>query len=249
MKLKKRYKFLFGMSIIFILLVIIFYHLWNGNLIFWVPRGEQVDVLLDPGHGDHDPGCIFKDLKEKDFNLKMAKQVQKHLETKGLKVKLTRETDEITWEHHENADLRARVAKSIAHDPILFVSMHINSSPDPKGNGFEIYASEFRSLSKQAAHQIYDNVQSLNYFKGRNVKTSLQRSLFVIDMNANDAILIETGFLSNEHDRTILLNETAINNICYKIADGIYDSVIQSEEYQKRYGKKFAKIKEKEEDV
>lgn len=211
------------------------YHIYNGNLIFWIKKDVTYDVILDPGHGDYDPGCVYEELEEKDFNLKMAQQVQKYLETKGLSVKLTRSDAPIEWEHHENADLRARVAQSVAHDPIVFVSMHINSSPNPQANGFEIYASEFRSLSQTLANNVYDKVQSLNYFQGRGIITSLKRSLFVVDMNTKPAILIETGFLSNEHDRNILLNEGDIQIICEQIALGIYESVIESEEYQKRY--------------
>ncbi len=213
----------------------LFYHICNGNLIFWIKKDVTYDVILDPGHGDYDPGCVYEELEEKDFNLKMAQQVQKYLETKGLSVKLTRSDAPIEWEHHENADLRARVAQSVAHNPIVFVSMHINSSPNPQANGFEIYASEFRSLSQTLANNVYDKVQALNYFQGRGIITSLKRSLFVVDMNTKPAILIETGFLSNEHDRNILLNEGDIQIICEQIALGIYESVIESEEYQKRY--------------
>lgn len=223
---------------LFIILAImggLFYHICNGDLIFWIKKDVTYDVILDPGHGDYDPGCVFEELEEKDFNLKMAQQVQKYLEEKGLSVKLTRSDAPIEWEHNENADLRARVAQSIAHDPILFVSMHINSSLNPQANGFEIYASEFRSLSQNVAQKVYDKVQALNYFQGRGIITSLQRSLFVVDMNTKPAILIETGFLSNEHDRNILLNDYDIKLICEQIALGIYESVVQSEEYQKRY--------------
>ena len=220
--------------IIFILLSGFMYHLTNGDFIFWIERKETYDVILDPGHGDYDPGCIYEELEEKDFNLKMAQQVQKHLEMKGLSVKLTRDDGPIEWEHYENADLRARVAQSVAHDPILFVSMHINSSPNPEGNGFEIYVSAFRNLSKEAAKNVYDNVMSLNYFQDRGIITSLERSLFVIDMNTKPAILIETGFLSNEYDRSILLNDTYLSQICDQIAQGIYDSVVESKEYKKR---------------
>ena len=223
---------------VFLMLIVcvgLFHHITNGDLIFWIERKETYDVLLDPGHGDYDPGCIFEELEEKDFNLKMAQQVQKYLEDKGLSVKLTRTEEPIEWEHYENADLRARVAQSVAHNPILFVSMHINSSPNPQGNGFEIYASQFRKFSQQAAENVYEHVQSLNYFQDRGVITSLQRSLFMVDMNVNAAILIETGFLSNEHDRNILLDENCLNQICEQIANGIYKSVVNSKEYQRRY--------------
>lgn len=207
----------------------------NGDFIFWIEKEETYDVLLDPGHGGYDPGCVFNEYQEKDFNLKMAKKVKVLLENQGLSVKLTREEDEIPWAHDQNSDLRGRVAQSVAHDPILFVSMHINSSPNPQGNGFEIYANELRSLSKEAAQNVYNQVMDLNLFKDRGVFTSLKKSLFVIDMNTSAAILIETGFLSNEYDRSILLNDQYLNNICEKIANGIYQSVIASDAYQNRH--------------
>ena len=233
--MKKRNKIIITIILIILLIIGLFHHITNGDLIFWVPREEVYDVVLDPGHGDYDPGCVYDKYQEKDFNLDMAIKVKNILEQQGLKVKLTREEDIIQWEHNENADLRARVAQAITYDPIVFVSMHINASTSIQANGFEIYASEFRTLSQTLANNIYEQVQSLNYFKGRGVITSLQKSLFMVDMNTKPAILIETGFLTNEDDRNILLNEEYNQQICEKIATGIYQTLIQSKEYQKRY--------------
>lgn len=51
-------------------------------------------IMLDPGHGGHDPGAAENGLKEKDLVLKIAKKTKTILEkVYGASVKLTRSTD------------------------------------------------------------------------------------------------------------------------------------------------------------
>ncbi|MDR1359957.1 MAG: N-acetylmuramoyl-L-alanine amidase, partial [Deltaproteobacteria bacterium] len=51
-------------------------------------------IMLDPGHGGKDPGCVANDLVEKDFTLRMAKIIGALLEKKGFSVLYSRGDDQ-----------------------------------------------------------------------------------------------------------------------------------------------------------
>jgi N-acetylmuramoyl-L-alanine amidase len=91
-------------------------------------------VVIDPGHGGQDPGCIGKDgLKEKDVALDISLRLKKLLEEKArLNVVLTRQSDIFI----ELTD-RPTIAQQKAAD--LFVSIHLNANRNRKKTGVETF--------------------------------------------------------------------------------------------------------------
>ncbi len=92
-------------------------------------------IVIDPGHGGHDPGAIGKGgLKEKDVTLAMAKKLKSELEESmpGVRVYLTRDTDK-----YLTLGERTEFANNLEAD--LFISVHVNSSPNRKTQGIETY--------------------------------------------------------------------------------------------------------------
>lgn len=79
-------------------------------------------VVIDPGHGGHDPGAIGKRGKEKNINLNVALKVGKLIQNNCNDVKLiyTRKTDVFI-----PLDRRAQIANNAKAD--LFISIHTNS--------------------------------------------------------------------------------------------------------------------------
>ena len=52
-------------------------------------------ICIDPGHGGGDPGAIGTDpfrLEEKEFNLSLSLLLEEELESRGYKVKVTKDT-------------------------------------------------------------------------------------------------------------------------------------------------------------
>lgn len=84
--------------------------------------GKDFVVVIDAGHGGHDPGAIGKISKEKNINLKVALQVGKLIQTncKDVKVIYTRKTDVFI-----PLDRRAEIANNAKAD--LFISIHTNA--------------------------------------------------------------------------------------------------------------------------
>lgn len=79
-------------------------------------------VVLDAGHGGHDPGAVGKLFKEKDIALSIAKKVGQLLEADfpEMKVVYTRKTDAFV-------ELHKRAAKANAVNADLFISIHVNA--------------------------------------------------------------------------------------------------------------------------
>lgn len=93
-------------------------------------------VVIDPGHGGTDPGCVSRDGKnyEKTFTLDIAKRLSEKIkaECPGVKVVLTRSSDRTLALND-----RAAIANKAGGD--LFISIHINAAPKSGPNGFSVH--------------------------------------------------------------------------------------------------------------
>lgn len=91
-------------------------------------------VVIDAGHGGHDPGTHGKKLKEKDLTLKIALKVGGYIEQllPDVKVIYTRKTDVFI-----PLDERAEIANKNNAD--VFISIHVNASPNPSVYGTETW--------------------------------------------------------------------------------------------------------------
>lgn len=90
-------------------------------------------VVLDPGHGGHDPGAIGPNgLREKDVVVELAKLVAPQLERRGIRVSLTRDDDRFV-------PLEERTARANAFGADLFLSIHCNAADNHGKRGVETY--------------------------------------------------------------------------------------------------------------
>jgi len=106
-----------------------------------MPRHEPVSpqaaphrvVVIDPGHGGRDPGTESAGgVAEKDVALRIALLTHDALEARGISEPLTRSDDRFL-----TLAERTQFANRMNAD--LFVSIHLNSSPDPRTSGIEVY--------------------------------------------------------------------------------------------------------------
>lgn len=112
-------------------------------------HAKDLIVVIDPGHGGRDPGAIGKKgTKEKDVTLKIGKYLKNLIQKRlGATVVLTRNKDVFL-------DLEKRVAFANKKKADLFISIHVNSHPQRKIKGLEVYhfgkASDPRALEVAA---------------------------------------------------------------------------------------------------
>ena len=92
-------------------------------------------VVIDAGHGGDDPGKIgINGAPEKDINLRITEKLRQYLEADGIRVVLTRETEEGLYDasapNKKVQDMKRRIEKIEQTDPVLTVSIHQNSYPE-----------------------------------------------------------------------------------------------------------------------
>jgi N-acetylmuramoyl-L-alanine amidase len=96
------------------------------------PRGPRSirRVVIDPGHGGHDPGAIGPSgLREKDVTLDIAHRAAPLIARElGIVTLLTRDGDDFVA-------LDERTARANAFQADLFVSIHCNATEDGAGRG------------------------------------------------------------------------------------------------------------------
>ncbi len=90
-------------------------------------------IVLDPGHGGKDPGAIGVDgIAEKDIVFGVARKLADKLKALGIEVVLTRKDDRFI-------PLEERTAIANAEGADLFISLHVNASPNAEARGVETY--------------------------------------------------------------------------------------------------------------
>jgi len=168
-------------------------------------------VVLDPGHGGHDPGTTQRGVSpEKIWTLDLAFRLKSRLEQGGFSVILTRQSDVFI-------PLEERVLISNAQPNVIFVSLHLNSTPKRDIQGVETYYDTNRSA--KLANKVQRSILQLPGVFDRRVKTA---PYYVIRRNTNPAILIEGGFLSNP------IESRRIASPSYRdaLADQIYQGIV-----------------------
>lgn len=109
-------------------------------------------IILDAGHGGHDPGAKGKSGSiEKDITLKTIKYVAAFIRKKypGVKVFLTRSGDRFVSLDHR-ADFANQKSLIFKKGRGIFISLHCNSTLSTKSNGYEIYYLAQNSGNEEA---------------------------------------------------------------------------------------------------
>lgn len=120
-------------------------------------------VVIDPGHGGKDPGCIGKSgLTEKKVVLDVCQRLKKLLESQGMEVIMTRETDIFL-----QPESRTVIANQKQAD--LFISLHANASRNRKLSGIETFylnLSQDPSVMETAARENATSTKNIGEMKG-----------------------------------------------------------------------------------
>jgi N-acetylmuramoyl-L-alanine amidase len=111
-------------------------------------------IVIDPGHGGHDPGAKGRSITEAELVLDIALRVEKLLQNvPGMEVILTRRTDEYV-------SLQERTAIANREGADLFLSIHANASPNSSARGVETYFLNFASNMSAASVAARENAAS-----------------------------------------------------------------------------------------
>lgn len=110
-------------------------------------RPDRPLVVIDPGHGGHDPGAISPQTatREKDVTLGVARAIRDELLKGGrVRVALTRDDDRFLILQE-----RAEIARGLKAD--LFISVHADAAAVPEASGATIYTLSEVASDRKAA--------------------------------------------------------------------------------------------------
>lgn len=123
------------------------------------PDASRPLIVIDPGHGGHDPGAGHGRVKEKDVTLRLAKAIRrKLLDEGGIRVALTREDDRYLMLAE-----RSSIARRLGAD--LFLSIHADSADNEDARGASVYVLS-RKGSSQAAARIAARENAVDVING-----------------------------------------------------------------------------------
>ncbi len=171
-------------------------------------------IVVDPGHGGMDEGCMAAGVLEKDINFAIARLVQEKLTDAGFLVLLTR-TDDVYMAKEE----RARLANLCGAD--AFISIHQNSCEDKSVGGMETWydGTDTDRDSKRLAKLVHKYTLLSTGAGERELRDDAQ--LCVTGQTKMPACLIETGFLSNPAECAQLVTREYQEKLAEGIVDGI----------------------------
>jgi N-acetylmuramoyl-L-alanine amidase len=181
------------------------------------PAFKEVEptLIIDAGHGGKDGAISALDgQKEKDLNLRAVNILKIEAAKRGIKVILTRNTDEYI-------SLRDRLPKQEA---TAFISIHHNAtlaSAATPFSGIEVYVSKLNGNIRSAEDLGAGILGQLKQLKGLEVKDSLKdANLLLLRESKIPAILIELGNISNRKTLDYINQEKNIRRISNLILDG-----------------------------
>ena len=118
-------------------------------------------IVIDPGHGGHDPGCISADKKtqEKNVALDIAQRLSRKIgeSLPGVKTVLTRSDDKFV-----TLSGRADIANDLGAD--LFISIHVNAQA--KGTSASGYSIHCLGQSSREGNDLFS--KNLDLIKREN---------------------------------------------------------------------------------
>lgn len=163
-------------------------------------------VVLDAGHGGHDPGAIGNNTKEKDLNfLMMYTLMRKYFSSNAPEIKAywTRSSDTFI-----TLSDRAAFANKVGAD--VFISLHMNSWTKSSVNGTEVYYStnnnkaSFSGITSKKMASLF--CKRLVSAMGTNNRGISAQKYTVVHKNTVPAVLLELGFISGSSDFPKLSN-------------------------------------------
>ena len=116
------------------------------TLTFNVSTNEDTniyDVVIDPGHGGMDSGANKNGKREAEYTMEIATKLKNELEKQGVKVKLTREENQLS-SNETLPDYGTHGRAVIGHEvnAKYIFSIHLNSNAASYVHGVEVYTAD-----------------------------------------------------------------------------------------------------------
>lgn len=159
------------------------------------PKLRDIIVVIDAGHGGHDPGAISNiGIMEKNVALSISKKIVANINTQfGFSAYLTRDSDKYLG-------LRQRLYIAKQRNADLFISIHADSNPNKKAKGVSVYALSERGATSEAAKILADKENVVDISSGDINRNYILQSILI------DLQQVETVHQSLNMGKKVLAN-------------------------------------------
>ena len=187
----------------------------GGDLVLVSEVEKTPLIAIDPGHGGEDEGCSRGEVKEKEINLQLARLLSDKLQELGYDTMLTREDNETFCMLEE----RVNTAEECGAD--IYISIHQNACEETESSvsGIETWYCGNAEGSRRLARLVHMGAVGKSGAQDRELRES--EELYVIREASMPSCLVETSFLSNEEERTLICDEAYQERLVSGIAQGI----------------------------
>lgn len=188
-------------------------------------------ILVDPGHGDTDPGTIGPQtgVHEKDINLQIALKLKAALEAEGVHVVMTRADDRPLGDPGEQdisvrkeSDMLAREAIIEETKANLLVSVHQNQFEDPSVKGPQVFylkTPDGKSYGEAFANSLQDAING--EMRVENPRKTGAGNWRLLKKGNQPGCIVECGFFSNPEEELLLQTEDYQDQLVSAITKGI----------------------------
>ena len=190
-------------------------------------------IVADAGHGGEDGGAEADGVLEKDINLSISDKLADMLRLCGYYVTEVRDEDISVYDRESSDTLRekkvsdlnkrARIFNSSADN--IAVSIHQNKFDNSAYSGTQIFYSTNNDKSFLLAEAIRRSVVGLLQKDNKRELKPAGKDIFVLDKAQVPAVIVECGFLSNDEERSKLLDKNYQSEMAYSIAMGVLEYI------------------------
>lgn len=175
------------------------------------PGLSETMIVIDPGHGGDDAGDVTATgVTEADTCWAIATRLAERLAAFGARVRFTRNEP-------EGADSSARAACANEIDADLFLSIHLNTHPEPTAEGTSTYYFDGSRAGEALADQIQEQLVRLGLRDCR----SHARSYALLRETRMPAVLIEPVFITNPDEAKRIEDHEFLSQVAEAIAGGV----------------------------
>jgi N-acetylmuramoyl-L-alanine amidase len=154
-------------------------------------------IFIDAGHNCRgDGGAVGNGVKEDDYTLAVQKKLLELFDN-AYDVNPPRTTSNL------NSSLAIRVnnANKLDGDNSLYISLHHNAANSPSANGVEVFHFKDNKVGQRLADVLSGRLSNELSMFNRGAKTG---NFYVLRETNMTAILVETGFITNLKDASII---------------------------------------------
>ena len=176
-------------------------------------------VIINPSYGGNNSGKVNNNFIEKNFNLNLAKELQKQLNNMGINSYLVRDSD-INLSNEERLNIINSFIEP--NDTTILITFELIENEDNLSGAKIVYSlRDNDNLSKDIANNLENiNVDIIKYYQQRDPNNTYSDFYFFVKNPSNSInTIISLGNQNNTSDNNFMLNN--INKIANSIATSI----------------------------